>query len=93
MKTLLLVMKLCIIALVFLLGCQDNNSLIGNITTESEQSNWDNYRFNNHQVEVAELEALQVQVHELIEKPDDPESENAKKMRHGLEIIQKPDFR
>ena len=93
MKTLLLVMKLCIIALVFLLGCQDNNSLIGNIITESEQSNWDNYRFNNHQVEVAELEALQVQVHELIEKPDDPESENAKKMRHGLEIIQKPDFR
>ena len=93
MKTLLLVMKLCIIALVFLLGCQDNNSLIGNITTESEQSNWDNYRFNNHQVEVAELEALQVQVHELIEKPDDPESENAKKMRHGLEIIQKPNFR
>ena len=93
MKTLLLVMKLCIIALVFLLGCQDNNSLIGNITTESEQSNWDNYRFNNHQVEVAELEALQVQVHELIEKPDDPESENAKKMRHGLEVIQKPDFR
>ena len=93
MKTLLLVMKLCIIALVFLLGCQDNNSLIGNITTESEQSNWDNYRFNNHQVEVAELEALQVQVHELIEKPDDPESENARKMRHGLEIIQKPDFR
>ena len=93
MKTLLLVMKLCIIALVLLFGCQDNNSLIGNITTESEQSNWDNYRFNNHQVEVAELEALQVQVHELIEKPDDPESENAKKMRHGLEIIQKPNFR
>ena len=93
MKTLLLAMKLCIIALVLLFGCQDNNSLIGNITTESEQSNWDNYRFNNHQVEVAELEALQVQVHELIEKPDDPESENAKKMRHGLEIIQKPDFR
>ena len=93
MKTLLLAMKLCIIALVLPFGCQDNNSLIGNITTESEQSNWDNYRFNNHQVEVAELEALQVQVHELIEKPDDPESENAKKMRHGLEIIQKPDFR
>ena len=92
MKTLLLVMKLCIIALVFLLGCQDNNSLIGNITTESEQSNWDNYRFNNHQVEVAELEALQVQVHELIEKPDDPESENAKKVRDDLGIIQKPDL-
>ena len=93
MKTLLLAMKLCIIALVLPFGCQDNNSLVSNMVTESEKSNWDNYRFNNHQVEVAELEALQVQVHELIEKPDDPESENAKKMRHGLEIIQKPDFR
>ena len=93
MKTLLLAMKLCIIALVLLFGCQDNNSLVSNMVTESEKSNWDNYRFNNHQVEVAELEALQVQVHELIEKPDDPESEHAKKMRHGLEIIQKPDFR
>tara|TARA_B100000586_G_C20000105_1_gene380011 strand:+ start:174 stop:455 length:282 start_codon:yes stop_codon:yes gene_type:complete len=93
MKTLLLAMKLCIIALVLPFGCQDNNSLVGNMVTESEQSNWDNYRFNNHHVEVAELEALQVQVHELIEKPDDPESEHAKKMRHGLEIIQKPDFR
>ncbi|MEC9259326.1 MAG: hypothetical protein VX541_12575 [Candidatus Poribacteria bacterium] len=93
MKTLLLAMKLGIIALVLLFGCQDNNSLVSNMVTESEKSNWDNYRFNNHQVEVAELEALQVQVHELIEKPDDPESENAKKMRHGLEIIQKPDFR
>ena len=93
MKTLLLAMKLCIIALVLLFGCQDNNSLVSNMVTESEKSNWDNYRFNNHQVEVAELEVLQVQVHELIEKPDDPESENAKKMRHGLEIIQKPDFR
>ena len=93
MKTLLLAMKLCIIALVLLFGCQDNNSLVSKMVTESEQSNWDNYRFNNHHVEVAELEALQVQVHELIEKPDDPESENAKKMRHGLEIIQKPDFR
>ena len=93
MKTLLLAMKLCIIALVLPFGCQDNNSLVSNMVTESEQSNWDNYRFNNHHVEVAELEALQVQVHELIEKPDDPESEHAKKMRHGLEIIQKPDFR
>lgn len=93
MKTLLLAMKLGVIALVLLFGCQDNNSLVGNMVTESEQSNWDNYRFNNHHVEVAELEALQVQVHELIEKPDDPESEHAKKMRHGLEIIQKPDFR
>ena len=93
MKTLLLAMKLGIIALVLLFGCQDNNSLVSNMVTESEKSNWDNYRFNNHQVEVAELEALQVQVHELIEKPDDPESEHAKKMRHGLEIIQKPDFR
>lgn len=93
MKTLLLAMKLGIIALVLLFGCQDNNSLVSNMVTESEKSNWDNYRFNNHHVEVAELEALQVQVHELIEKPDDPESENAKKMRHGLEIIQKPDFR
>ena len=93
MKTLLLAMKLCIIALVLPFGCQDNNSLVGNMVTEPEQSNWDNYRFNNHHVEVAELEALQMQVHELIEKPDDPESENAKKMRHGLEIIQKPDFR
>ena len=93
MKTLLLAMKLCVIALVLLFGCQDNNSLVGNMVTESEQSNLDNYRFNNHHVEVAELEALQMQVHELIEKPDDPESENAKKMRHGLEVIQKPDFR
>ena len=92
MKTLLLAMKLCIIALVLLFGCQDNNSLVGNMVAESEQSNWDNYRFNNHQVEVAELEALQVQVHELIEKPDDPESENAKKVRDDLGIIQKPDL-
>ena len=92
MKTLLLAMKLCIIALVLPFGCQDNNSLVGNMVTEPEQSNWDNYRFNNHHVEVAELEALQVQVHELIEKPDDPESENAKKVRDDLGIIQKPDL-
>ena len=39
MKTLLLAMKLCIIALVLLFGCQDNNSLVGNMVAESEQSN------------------------------------------------------
>ena len=92
MKTLLLAMKLCIIALVLPFGCQDNNSLVGNMVTEPEQSNWDNYRFNNHHVEVAELEALQVQVHELIEKPDDPESENAKKIHHALRGVQETDF-
>ena len=57
MKTLLLAMKLCLIVLVLLFGCQDNNSLVGNMVAEPGQSNWANYRFNNHQVEVAELEA------------------------------------
>ena len=92
-KALSLVMNLCVVVLILLFGCEDNNSLVGNTITESEQSNWDNYKFNNHQVEVAELEILKAQVHELIKKTDDLEGENAKKVRHGVDVIQKPDPR
>ena len=91
MKPFLSIMRFCIIILL-LSSCQDNRSLVGHVVTEPEKPDWSNYRFTNHQVKVAELEVLQAEVHELIEKPDDPESENAKKIHHALRGVRETDF-